>query len=130
MASDSYRSDPERAAELACILALCAVKHGATVKPHIVATLVGEMQKAARSAKRQAEHECDYQATDAQAMRAATRRHRAQSRINAALCAIMGADDVDTVPAIKLGGDPRGPCATLHIPGQRGDGWGDGFAVY
>ena len=33
-------------------------------------------------------------------------------------------------PAAQLGGDPPGPCARLHIPGQRGDSWGDGFAIY
>lgn len=33
--------------------------------------------------------------------------------------------------SIKVGGDPRGPCCTLHIKGRIGDGWSrDGFPVY
>jgi hypothetical protein len=31
---------------------------------------------------------------------------------------------------ITLGGDPRGPCAYLIVPGQTGDAGGSGFAVY
>jgi hypothetical protein len=31
---------------------------------------------------------------------------------------------------VKLGGDPRGPCAYLTVPGQHGDSGGCGYAVY
>jgi hypothetical protein len=31
---------------------------------------------------------------------------------------------------VKLGGDPRGRCASLLLPGVFGDGWGDGFSIF
>ena len=131
MASDTYRSDPRRAAELACILTLHASSVGATVRPHILADAVAAMQKAARAAKRESERACDYgYASEAAANRAVNRTHKAQARLNAQLVPLFGTDNVEITPTVELGGDPRGPCARLHIPGQRGDGWGGGFAIY
>jgi hypothetical protein len=133
MASNTFRSDPKRAAELAVILA----RHCADAAPHKVASLVCEMQAAARSAKRAAENACNYPMSEEQQARADKRQERAQAKINAALLdlGVVRHDDGSAngyraAPTIELGGDPRGPCARLHIPGQRGDGWGDGFAVY
>jgi hypothetical protein len=31
---------------------------------------------------------------------------------------------------VELGGDPRGACAWLKVPGLEGDGFGDGFGIY
>jgi hypothetical protein len=130
MASNTFRSDPERAAELAVILAIYARDCGADPVPHKVASLVCEMQAAARSAKRAAENACNYPMSEAQQARAAKREEKAQTNINAALRDAMRVPGHEVGPRIELGGDPRGPCARLHIPGQRGDSWGDGFAVY
>ena len=131
MPSDSYRSDPKRAAELAAVLTQHVILQGAAAKPYLIADAVMAMQKAARSAKRQAEHACNFgYRDDAHEARSMNRVHRAQHNVNVGLTALFGTDNVDVVPTIELGGDPRGPCARLHIPGQRGDGWGDGFAVY
>lgn len=146
MASNTFRSDPRRAAELACILTLYATRVGAEVKPHILADTVAAMQKAARSAKRQAEHACNYgYPTEAAEARAFKRQEREQAKLNDMLANMVRADasevpiitDTKGIPAlatagptVELGGDPRGPCAVLHIPGQRGDGWGEGFGIY
>ena len=127
MASNTFRSDPKRAAELAVILAQHAAAMGDTPKPHILAALVTDAQRAARATKRAAENECNYPQAPEQLVRTMRRVERAQEQLNAALAAMFSAG---AVPTIELGGDPRGPCARLHIPGQRGDGWGDGFAVY
>lgn len=130
MASDNYRSDPERAAQLAVYLALHAQAKGYEPSPAFIGRAVAAMQKAARGAKRQAEYACNYGLDDAGAKRAERMHKRAQDKIAELLAAVTGG--VLTCH-VGLGGDPRdprGPCATLHIPGQRGDGWGDGFAVY
>lgn len=131
MTSDTFRSDPRRAAELATVLTLYAVQVGATVKPHLMADAIMAMQKAARSAKRQAEHVCNYgYPTEAAEARAFKRRDKAQHKLNMLLVPLFGTDNVDIVPRVELGGGPRSPCATLHVPGQRGDGWGEGFGIY
>jgi hypothetical protein len=131
--SDTYRSDPKRAAELAVILTQYAVLQGAEPSPSWIAGAVAEMQAAARSAKRRATHACNYGLDDKQEAAQERWTNRAQAKINAALAkATVPQDRADMAPKIELGGDPRGPCARLHIPGQKGDGWGwgDGFAVY
>lgn len=128
--ADTFRSDPRRAAELATVLTLYAVQVGATVKPHLLADAVMTMQKAARGAKRQAEHARNYgYRDDAAEARAYKRRDKAQAKLNDMLCAMANAVALNP-PTVELGGDPRGPCAYLRIPGQRGDGWGEGFAIY
>lgn len=127
--TDPFRSDPKRAAELAVILAMHAHSCGTSTAPHRIAELVVTMQKAARGAKRKAEWECcDHSYSGEWGARAEGRQANTQAKINAALLALY--DGRDDAPTIELGGDPRGPCARLHIPGQRGDGWGDGFAIY
>lgn len=131
MASNTFRSDPKRAAELAAILARHCAENGDDIQPIMLASVVADMQAAARSAKRIAEHACNYgYRDDAHEARTMKRQDRAQDKINAALANVACVMPADKRPTIELGGDPRGPCARLHIPGQRGDGWGDGFAVY
>lgn len=131
--ADSNRSDPKRAAELAAILAQYCASIGASPGPHHIAAAVMALQKAARSAKRQAERACDYGYRDEAAEARATKRQaRAQEKLNLALRALAngGTLAAEYAPTVELGGDPRGPCASLHIPGRRGDGWGAGFAIY
>lgn len=130
--ADSNRSDPKRGAELAAILAQYCATIGASPGPHHIAAAVMALQKAARSAKRQAENACNYgYRDDAAEARAVKRQDRAQDKLNTALLGLIGGGlPAERAPAAELGGDPRGPCARLHIPGQRGDGWGDGFAIY
>ena len=137
MASDSFRSDPERAAQLAVYLAIHAQKRGVTPAPGLIARTVVAMQKAARSAKRAAEYACSYPVTEAQEARAEKRAARDTARLNSELRAMVGNmaawGATDGFPTVTLGGAPRGSCrscGTLHIPGQPGDGWGDGFAIY
>ena len=133
--ADSNRSSASRAAEMAAILAQYCASIGANPPPFRIAAAVMAMQKAARSAKRQAEHACNYGYRDDAAEARATKRiDRAEARLGEMLAALAqgatyGADPA-SAPTVELGGDPRGPCASLHIPGQRGDGWGDGFAIY
>ena len=127
MASNTFRSDPRRAAELALHIADYAFGCGFTAKPHLVADLVVAMQKSARAAKRWAEIYCSYPTTDKQQRLAESREKRETARINGALAGMFTPHEP---PTIELGGDPRGPCARLHLPGQRGDGWGEGFAIY
>lgn len=131
--ADSNRSDPKRGAELAAILAQYCATIGASPGPHHIAAAVMALQKAARSAKRQPENACNYgyrdEAAEARAMK---RLDRAQDKLNLVLLGLIsgGLPAAEYAPTVELGGDPRGPCASLHIPGQRGDGWGDGFAIY
>lgn len=131
--SDTYRSSPERAAELAVILANHAHRCGLTVGPHRIARAVVAMQKAARSAKRRAEHACNYGCDDKQEQAQERWTNRTQATINAQLLELVdgGTFAAEHAPTLELGGDPRGPCARLRVPGQRGDGWGgEGFGVY
>ncbi len=131
MASDSYRSDPERAAQLAVYIAVHSAACGMTPAPGRIARVVVAMQKAARGAERQAEYACSYPVSEAQAARIEKRQAREVARLNAELAAMVGPDYVAVMaPTVTLGGDLRGSCGTLHIPGQSGDGWGDGFAIY
>lgn len=97
--------------------------------PHVVAGLVLDMQRAAKSAVTYETNRCNYPMTEAQEERAQRRIERLQDGINARLAAAWPGD---AAPRLSLGGDPRGPCARLTVPGQRGDGWNaeDGFAVY
>lgn len=123
--ADSNRSSASRAAELAAILAqYCASLGVNNPPPFRIAAAVMAMQKAARSAKRA----CSYSYRDDAAEARATKRQvRAQDKLAEQLAQLTGGV---LKCRVELGGDPRGPCATLHIPGQRGDGWGDGYGIY
>lgn len=125
-----------RAAELSAILA----RHYPDATPHSIAEVVAEMQRATRSAKRFAEDQCNFDLGDPDDARSnyarrSKRQDSAEQRINGRLAHISLIERctqaVHTEPAkVDLGGDPRGPCGRLHVPGQRGDGWGEGFAIY
>ena len=138
MASDNFRSDPERSAQLAVYLALHSAACGVTPAPGLIARTVVAMQKAARSAKRAAEFECNHGYSGEWGARAAGKLANNVARLNAELLAMVTVRHPDgsasghcaAAPTVTLGGDPRGSCGTLHIPGQPGDGWGDGFAIY
>jgi len=119
-----------RAAYLAHALGQYSAEYtiSSTRSPHVVAGLVLDMQRAARSAVTYETNRCSYPMTEAQEERAQRRIERLEAGINARLAAAWPGSP----PVLSLGGDPRGPCARLKVPGQRGDGWNadDGFAVY
>lgn len=118
-----------RAAELAALLVQHAPWQGfEKPQPHHVARTVAMLQRATVAAKHWAERQCNEPIDDAQQARGDKRIAKMQAECNVALDVLFGG----VVPrcTVKLGGDPRGACGRLHIPGQRGDGWGDGFAIY
>jgi len=118
-----------RAAYLAHVLAALPVPCDRP-SPHVAATLVLDMQRASRAARAWETRCCNHPLTEAQWRRGDRRIQKLRDGINARLrtvwpCALP--------PRLALGGDPRGPCATLFAPGQEGDGWTSGegwFAVY
>ena len=117
-----------RAAELAALLA----RHYPDANPYRIARVVAAMQRAARSAVAWELRRCNEPMTEAQEERGARHIARMEESVNAELRS-MAAAMLLAAPfaaSLSLGGDPRGPCASLTIPGQRGDGWGDGYAVY
>ena len=131
--SDTFRSSPERAAELAAILANYAHSCGMHAGPHRIARVVVAMQKAARSAKRRGEHACNYGLDDKQEAAQQRWHTRTETAHNLQLLELVdgGTFAAEHAPTVELGGDPRGPCAKLRVPGQRGDGFGaDGFGIY
>jgi hypothetical protein len=103
------------------------------------------MQRATRSARNFETNRCNYPMTEAQEARGQNRTANAQARINAMLAlTCLFANQPGDAPSrdervtglhpapatVSLGGDCRGPCGSLQVPGLRGDGWGDGFAIY
>ena len=128
------KPDPARAAELAAILA----QRYPLSRPVMVARVIVEAVKLARYAKSRAELECSYPMTEENCNRAARRIERAAARINATLAdACMGDADASVkrdpaqAPTCDFGGDPRGTCGRLIVPGMDGDGWDrDGFPLY
>jgi hypothetical protein len=78
-----------------------------------------ELVRLAGRIKAEAEAACSYERTPAQ--EAADEKNQARF---AAIAEALGFE-------ASTGGDPRGPCARLIDPDDRkGDGWGEGFAVY
>jgi hypothetical protein len=130
MTTTTRRHEGSRSAYLGAILAGHMAKLGQEPHAFRICLAVEEMQRATRAAKAWGVRVCNEPMSDAQADRGANRIHKAQGAINAALVEMFGTDDVDLCPRVDLGGDPRGACGRLHIPGQRGDGWGEGFAIY
>lgn len=124
-----------RAAELAALLA----RHYPAAPVGAIAAVVGDMQRAARAAKRHVEVLCSYEWAEVRAPAWARQENRAAARINARLADFalsMPGQNPHRFPlhpapaSVSLGGDPRGPCGYLAIPGLPGDGWGDGYAIY
>ena len=134
-----------RAASLGALLA----RHYPEATPHSIASVVFAMQRATRTAKKFAEDQCNFDLGDPDDKRSAyARRRRAQDKAEFAItermfdaelivpeyrstdCRRMGINGLPEAARLNLGGDPRGPCGRLIIPGVRGDGFGDGFAIY
>lgn len=135
MTTTTRRHEGSRSAYLGAILAAYVAKCGSEPNPHRIALIVEDMQRATRAAKNWGVRCCNEPMTEAQEARGAKREGKAQEAINAALRELIPARDKPNgdyayAPTVELGGDPRGPCGRLHIPGQRGDGWGEGFAIY
>lgn len=138
MKSDQTNDSRYRAAELGALLA----RHYPDAAPHMIARVVFDMQSAAKLAKRFAAAESNGELDQGMLARRAKRQEENEGYINAQLSwAKLGLFSFKNAPSdgvcdhplpatITLGGDPRGPCARLHIPGQRGDGWGEGFAIF
>lgn len=113
-----------RAASLGALLA----RHYPNTTAHRIAKVVYEMQQAAKKAKAWETRRCNYSMTERQDEAGHARLARMQDNLNKALEAC--GDNWTSHATVALGGDPRGPCARLSIPGQSGDGWGDGYAIY
>ena len=128
----SKKHEGSRSAYLGAVLAAYVAKCGAEPNPHRIALVVEDMQRAARAAKNWGVRRCNEPMTEAQEARGMKREERAQAAINLQLLALVngGTLAAEYAPTVDLGGDVRGPCGRLHIPGQRGDGGGDGFAIY
>jgi hypothetical protein len=127
------KSDPKRAAELGALLA----RHYPEASIHCVGLAVREMQGAARTAVAWEVKRCNVPMSEVEDERGQARLERLQGRLNAMLDhAKLHAHPVGELapmeqPArVKLGGDPRGACAFLTVPGLESAGWGDGFAIY
>lgn len=130
-----------RTAQIAVLLS----QHYPDATPHCAADMAVRLYSAARAAKAWENWRCG-DTTDESDARGIQRFKRLQARLNARLAVrslqAIGPKDPEwmkTIPSngphdkpatIRLGGDPRGPCASLDIPGLKGDGWGDGFAIY
>lgn len=128
------KSDPKRAAELGALLA----RHYPLASVHCVGMVVREMQGAARTAVAWETKRCNVPMFEAVSERGTARLAKLQDRLNMMLAhaplhlmpATSGAAPHANPATVKLGGDPRGACAFLEVPGLRGDGLGDGFAIY
>lgn len=120
----SGRESYERAAYLAALIA-----RKSDLPAHLIARHVTHLQRIARQAVNSAVNLCnvpDYQERHDRKMES-LRKHgyTIVEQLNKA--APMG-----SAYNLALGGDPRGPCCWLKIPGERGDGMDpdSGFAVY
>lgn len=127
-------SPTKRAAELGCLLA----RHYPDAPMHMIGSVVDAMQHATRQAVRWEVKRCNDPMTEAQDERGHARLRRLQEGLNGLLAyrRLFAEDGGDRSMSealqarVQLGGDPRGPCGRLVIPGTKGDGWGDGFAIY
>ena len=127
------RHEGSRSAYLGAVLAAHAIANGQTANPFWISLAVEDMQRGTRAARRWATNLCNYSFTEAQEARGFRRINRLQHDTMTQLDKATGwhpplASNLRAV--VEFGGDPRGPCGRLHIPGQRGDGWGEGFAIY
>lgn len=129
--TDKAQTPAFRAAALGAILA----RHYPDATPHRIASVVSDMQSATRSAKMYAIRDCNGWMNQIQEDAAYKRLNKLQADINGAL-AFAGLSESlrntlhDSPAKVKLGGDPRGPCGRLIVPGQQDDGFGEGFAIY
>lgn len=132
--------EPPRAATLAVVLA----RRFPDATPYLIACAVRDMQSATAAAKAWETRRCNEPMDEAQEARGQRRidRLEAKATMTIARCAnTYPPADLDhaataawvhaaTGVSVECGGDPRGPCGSLVIAGSKGDGWGDGFAIY
>jgi hypothetical protein len=122
----------DRGAELGALIQAMCGKGCAYVS---IGRIVAKMRAYARSAKNEAISECNFGASDSVYASRAKKWAKRAAEVNQELADLISPAGciAPANPAkitVEFGGDPRGPCARLHIEGQRGDGWGDGFAIY
>lgn len=114
------RESLHRACELTALIARACPDQPA----HLIATRVAHLQRIARQAKAICERQCNGYHHEEDETRDNKRidglRRRAQAL----------AADFCTSATVRLGGDPRGPCCRIKIPGQPGDGWDRGAGEY
>jgi hypothetical protein len=113
------RKESRTAFLAALLMDRCKAEGGRSMTPIMAEAFAVELVRLAEGIKRLCEADCNQGLTPAQE----TRQNRLESRF-AAIANRLGFN-------AKSGGDPRGACAYLIDPDEpRGDGWGDGFAVY
>jgi hypothetical protein len=118
-----------RAAQLGALLA----RFYQEAAPHMIARVVFDLQAAAKSAVWYEMSRCN---GDVDEEKGSARLRDKEAKLDQAL-ASLGDGNVHRPgetpvyhATVELGGDPRGSCASLHIPHLRGDGFGDGFSIY
>ena len=121
------KTDPHRAIELAIMLSRYP---GAPANGTLIADLTISMQELARAAKMWAVGQCNYPMDEARIIKGDKRIQNIAKKINDnfALC-FLGVNK----PRVEAnGGDPRGPCAFLVLPGTAGESWYDAerYAIY
>lgn len=123
------RNAENRSAYLSAVICAALAKAGAPINPVAVERAVIACQVAAAAAKRWSENCCNYPMTEAQQARGDLRIERLADKAQAALDEA-GHPQFPGLFKVEIGGDPRGPCGQLIIAGERGDGFGPGYAIY
>lgn len=115
-------------------LAALLARHYPEADATLVAGTVNDLLlPLARQAKRHGERECSDQGYDVRRgeRRLADRLHAAQDYLQTRNLVPLSSKTHAAPAKLTVGGDPRGPCAHLEIPGMPGDGWGDHtYAIY
>jgi hypothetical protein len=117
------RPDPTRAAELGAVLARAFPE----ATPERIGKCVLAMQQAALRNKQHQITRCNVPLTAEQDAALSLAEERAEQAALTALAALGGPEGK---AGLIFGGDPMGPCGTMTIVGERGDGWGPGFPLY
>ena len=117
----------QRAAELAVVLG----RHYPNATAERIGILVIAMQKAAQLAQRWEAKMLNEHMPSPVIERGNQHIERAETQINLELIAL-GRDDAfpAAISSVWLGGDARGNCGELRVPGLLGDGVGGGFPIY
>jgi hypothetical protein len=117
-----------RAAQLAVLL----TRHYPSASAHSIANIIAEAQSAASAAKSWAIRCCNESLDDRRYQLGERRIDRLETDLNDLLTSLPNARAARQDATVRLGGDPRGACGRLIIPGMPGDGWGDAgeYAIY
>jgi hypothetical protein len=111
-----------RAAQLAVLLA----RHYPSASAYDIAGIIAKAQSATSAAKSWAIRCCNESLDNRQYQLGDRRIDRMQRELNESLTNLCKwATDYSQDATVRLGGDPRGACGHLLIPGMPGDGWGD-----